>query len=486
MSALSTLVSLPGTVIRRFPGNRLRSLAAGLAGTRVKYLIPPLVALIVVVGVQVFGAANQPAAAPAPLTADVAHHAGDVADPVPVTEVLSVGAVDTSDIDRRIEFWRGRLASGQQSENEWIYLGDLFDIKGRQTGDITQFVAAREAYAKAVEIAPNSSEAHAGAARIMATLHDFAGALAQATTVLELDPYANGALGVVFDASLELGQIDNARLALERLADRVQTPAVTIRQARLHFLTGDTAGAAGLARDAVAEAAGAADAPSTVAFYQYSAAEYALLSGDLDAAWAGYAAALESLPGYPLAIFGEGRVAYARGDLPLATSRLETAVAALPRPDMLAFLGDLYTLKGDSAKAADQYATVGFIAEMTASSAGAVYDREYALYLADHGQNAALALTLANAESAVREDVYAYDTLAWALHANGQQTEALSTARTALAKGTVDARVLIHAGLIELANGLTAEGQAHLRQGLDLRPAFSPIVVEKAREAVAP
>ena len=482
MSALSTLVSLPGTVIRRFPGNRLRSLATGLAGTRVKYLVPPLLALMVVIGVQLSNSANQPATVTLPATVEVPQRAIDAADPVPVTEVVSVGAVDTSDVDRRIAFWRDRVATGQPSETEWIALGDLFDIKARQTGDISQFVSAQEAFATAIEIAPNSSEAHAGAARILATLHDFNGALAEATTVLELDPYANSALGVVFDASIELGHLDNARLALEQLAERVQSPAVTIREARLAFLAGDTAGAAVLAQNAATEALGAADAPSTIAFYQYTAAEYDLLGGDLDAAAAGYAAALRSLPGYPLAIFGEGRVAYARGDLGLATSRIETAVAALPRPDMLAFLGDLYTLAGDSAKAADQYATVDFIAGMTSSSAGAVYDREYALYLADHGQDTAKALTLAQAESAVREDVYAHDTLAWALHAEGRDTEAIVSAHAALALGTVDAKLLIHAGLIELANGLNTEGRGHLRAGLGLNPAFSPLIIQAARE----
>ncbi len=62
--------------------------------------------------------------------------------------------------------------------------------------------------------------------------------------------------------------------------------------------------------DAIAEATAVAESAGTVAFYQYTGAEYALLSGDLDAAETGYADALESLPGYPLAVVrpGSGRV----------------------------------------------------------------------------------------------------------------------------------------------------------------------------------
>ena len=141
----------------------------------------------------------------------------------------------------------------------------------------------------------------------------------------------------------------------------------------------------------------AGDLPTNIAFYDYTAAEYELLAGNLDAAQTDYERSLALLPGYPLSIFGEGRVAYARGDLPTAIALLQTATAALPRPDMLAFLGDLYALNGDSAKASDQYATVDFIASMTASSgAGHVYDREYGLFLSDHDRNPAQALTLAH------------------------------------------------------------------------------------------
>ena len=456
---------------------------AGLMRSRVRYLVPPLVALLVVVGVQLYNSPQAQAPTPATSADGQAREAG-VADPVPVTEVTSIGAVDTSDIDRRIAFWQARAEANPQSESNWVFIGDLLDLKGRQTGDISHFVAAQEAYGRAIQIAPNSSAAYGGAARIKATLHDFEGAVVEATTVLQIDPTANDAIGVLFDASIELGDLDNARLALQRLDDRIDSPAVTIRQARLAFVSGDAASAQQLATDASEEAFETAEQPSTVAFYQYSAAEYALLAGDLDAAEDGYDDALASLPGFPLAVYGQGRVAYARGDVTRAISRLEAATAALPRPDMLSFLGDLYAVSGQTDRAADQYATVDFIASMASESAGAVYDREYSLYLSDHGLQADHALALAQAESEVRHDAYAYDALAWALHANGRNAEALTEINKALAVGTVDAKLLIHAGLIQIAAGNVSDGEAQLRHALDLNPAFSPVVIEKAREAI--
>ena len=486
MSGLGTLVPRPGTVARRSPGNRIRfslNRWAGAVGARAKYLILPVLALTLVVGVQVYNSV-QPRGASDTAANALEPRVPGVVDPVPVTEVAPLAALDTSDTDRRIEFWRTRAEAHPQSEQEWIYIGDLFDLKGRQTGDVSDFVSARDAYEKAAQIAPYSTSALAGKARIRATLHDFQGAVEDATLVLQLDPTANDALAVVFDASVELGDLANARLALDQLAARANSPAVTIREAKMAFLAGNPASAAGLANEAATAASGNGASGPSIAFFEFSRGEYALLAGQIDEADSAYAASLKALPGYPLAIHGQARVAYARGDSPAAIGLAESAAAALPRPDVLAFLGDLYAQSSDAAKAADQYATVDFIADMAAQSAGAVYDREYSLYLADHDTNLGRALELAQAEAAVRHDVYAYDTLAWALHANGREAEALDAARQAMATGTLDAKLLIHAGLIEIANGLTSDGRALVQRGLDLHPTMSPLVVESAREAL--
>ena len=473
LSASDTLLGNPGAAERRPRGRRLRGALL---------LIPPLLAVLVVIAVQL---ANSNHSTPTGPTAPALSADDPANDLTPQTEISAIGAVDTSDIDRRINFWKQRTSARTASEDDWSALGDLFDLKGRMTGDITQFLAAQQAYQTSVSIAPNSSPGHAGNARELATLHDFNGALQEANKTLAINPNALGALGVVFDSSVELGHISDAQVALADLKQAIQSPSVAVRQARLDFLQGNTAAAVQDAEAAAADDTAAADLPTTIAFYDYTAAEYELLAGNLDAAQTQYQNALALLPGYPLAIFGEGRVAYARGDLPTAITLLQTATAALPRPDMLAFLGDLYSLTGDSAKATDQYATVDFIASMTASSgAGHVYDREYGLFLSDHDRNVAQALTLATDELNIRQDIYGYDAYAWALHANGRDADALDAINKAMALGTADAKIYLHAGLIEIANGLTDQGKAHLQKALALNPTVSPLVVDEARKAL--
>lgn len=449
------------------------------------YLIPPLLAIAVVIAFQFLnsnqsGTPSSGAGAPA----IAVNNAADLTNPQ--TEISGFGAVDTTDIDRRITFWKQRTTSAPTSEDSWSALGDVFDLKGRMTGDISNFLAAQQAYQTVISINANSSTGHAGNARELATLHDFNGALQEATATLDINPNALGALGVVFDSSIELGRIPDAQGALADLKHLIPSPSVTVRQARLDFIQGSTSASVADAEGAASDDTAAGDLPTNVAFYDYTAAEYQLLAGNLDTAQTDYQNALALLPGYPLAIFGEGRIAYARGDLPGAITLLQQATDALPRPDMLAFLGDLYALSGDPAKATDQYATVDFIASMTASSgAGHVYDREYGLFLSDHDRNVSQALTLATDELALRKDIYGYDAYAWALHANGRDAEARTAIDQAMALGTADAKIYLHAGLIEIANGLTDQGKAHLQQALALNPTASPLVVQQAQEALS-
>jgi tetratricopeptide (TPR) repeat protein len=441
--------------------------------------------LIVVVAIQLLPQPIPQAVSEAPLPSvqDV-DPLKDITPAGQIGQVVIASGVDTSDTDRRISFWQERLRSTPGSDTAWTVLGDLLDIKGRQTGDLTNFSAARDAYETALGIAPGSPEAQIGIAHIRNTLHDFNGALEAATAVLETNPGATGALAVVFDAAAELGDLDIAEQALASLKERADSPAVTIREARFAFLKGDGATASQLSLQAASNAEEVGDSPAGLAFYHFAAGEYAFLNGDADAAVSGYRAAEDILPGYALAIAGEGRVAFAHEDIPGALELFESAAAAIPRPDFLAYLGDLYTLTGDSQKAADQYATVDFIAGLASTTAGPVYDREYATFLVDHGRDAAHALSLAQAEIEQRQDIYGYDVLAWALHANGRDAEALEASRKALGLGTVDGKLFIHAGLIELANGLTTEGKAHLQEGLDLHPGISPLVFQAATEAL--
>ena len=68
-------------------------------------------------------------------------------------------------------------------------------------------------------------------------------------------------------------------------------------------------------------------------------------------------------------------------------------------------MGDLYAEIGDSDQARLQYDTVEFIAKLAAINEQ-VYNRQLALFYADHDLKLDEALELATSELAVRKDVY--------------------------------------------------------------------------------
>ena len=198
-------------------------------------------------------------------------------------------------------------------------------------------------------------------------------------------------------------------------------------------------------------------APDAEAFYDFQLGDLHRATGDLVGAEAAYTASLAALPEYVPAMNGLAAVLAATDRRDEAIQLLERATARLPQPELVAALGDLYALSGQSMRAADEYRLVDGIARLSAAT-GSVYDRQLVIFSADHERGLHDALSRARGELAVRADIYGHDALAWVLYHLGRFDEAALHAEAALALGTPDPRIAYHAGLIAAARG--EEGQA--------------------------
>ena len=98
---------------------------------------------------------------------------------------------------------------------------------------------------------------------------------------------------------------------------------------------------------------------------------------------------------------------------------------------------------------------------------------------------AADALAIARRDVAARDDVFAEDTLAWALAQSGLWREAQIHADKAVALDTEDARLQYHAGVIDLHNGQTEQARARLKRALDINAQFHPVYADDARRLLA-
>jgi len=195
--------------------------------------------------------------------------------------------------------------------------------------------------------------------------------------------------------------------------------------------------------------------PESAAWVFSRLAIYRLQAGDTTQASRDCEAALQFQPDYAPALLARGRIL-------LAEEKFADAIAPLRRAAQLNPLPEYQWVLAEAFRAAGQ---VGEAAAIEAKINDHDDPRTVALFLATTGKDAATALRLATAELPTREDVFTLDALAWALHAAGKETEAQTTMRRALAEGTQDARLFLHAATI-LSDAEFAGKAAALRQML--------------------
>lgn len=350
----------------------------------------------------------------------------------------------------------------------WADLGLAYFEQAGVTLDHALFAEADAAIDRSLELQPRDNVAAlANGAAISASHHDFVAALEHADAALAIAPYDPIALGVRVDALTQLGRF-RQQLAAVRTADRRQPGVGTVsRYSYAVELRGDLA----RARSILMGATGSSDR-TELAHLLSHAADLDRRQGRLVAAQSKLDRALKAVPGDPDSLVGLAMLDTARGDLESAVQRWEEIVVENPLPEHYIELGETLDALGRDDEAEQAYDD-SVAAVRTLEEGGANIDLELALFLADHG-SANQALPLAEAEWARSKGIHAADGMAWALHANGRDREALRFARLATRLGTQEPSLWAHRGVIESALGQTGTARRHLQQSLTMDPGESP------------
>jgi tetratricopeptide (TPR) repeat protein len=385
---------------------------------------------------------------------------------------------------QQIAFWSGRLRPNTKDYVTLTHLGRSYLMQGRETGDAAAYARAEEALRRALELNGRYEPARALLGSALISNHAFGEALSAAQAALADAPDSLQGLAALGDAHLELGGYAAAEDAYRRLLDAAPGGPAYSRMSRLVWLQGRPDEAIDWMRRAADEAVQLDLGGEELAWYRFQLGELYFNTGDLRQAGKWYKEADEAMPGYYLALAGRGKVAAARGDLDEAIADYAMLVERLPQPGFVSFLGDLYALRGDADTARAQYDTVSFIHELDERQ-GVLYNRYMALFFANHNTQLDKALAYAQDELAARQDIYAYDTLAWVLYRLGRLEEARAASDKALALGTQDAALFYHAGMIRAAQGDNTAAVDFLGRALELNPHFDLLQVEVARETLA-
>jgi tetratricopeptide (TPR) repeat protein len=349
-------------------------------------------------------------------------------------------------------------------------LGVAYVTRARETADPGYYTKAAGVLERASRLAPRDTATMTARGLLDLGRHEFRAAVAWGIRALRANPDATEALGVVFDAQVELGRYQAAAATAQAMVDRRPTQGSLARASYARELLGDTEGA--LTAMTQAAAAGSATAGDR-AYVQTLIGNLQLGAGRLPQAEAAYRRALDGLPGFGLAEVGLAQVKAARGDLAGAAALLEPAATRLPLPATVALLGDLRAAQGDRDAADGQYRLVRAIERLNRAN-GVAVDLELARFEADHardrGADPARAVAMARRAMAERPTILAADALAWALRQAGRPREALPHARAAVRLGTRDALLWYHLAATEADLGVTAAARRDLAKAFAINP----------------
>ena len=401
--------------------------------------------------------------------------------PVVAAAAVSPGLLASADLDQGIASLQAHLRAQPRDFGGWATLGLAYVEQARTNGDPSRYPQAEQALKRSLALRPDNDQALAGRAALAAARHDFPDALKYADLALKQNPYSERALCSRIDALVELGRYEDAERAADTADERRPGVPVFTRYAYVHELRGDVT----TARRVLDQALSSSTSPGDIAYVAAQLGQLAWSQGDYADALTHYARALAADENYLPALEGRARAQAASGRRAEAIEGLENVVARFPLPGPLVELGELYEARGaegDTAKAHDQYVLVDAWTALARAN-GVNADLDTALAAADHGDRAA-ALRAARAEWDRRQTVHTADALAWALHADGKDAEALSYARKATETGYRNASFLYHRGVIEQATGHARDARTHLSAALKLNPGFSPLGAREARTAL--
>jgi len=395
-------------------------------------------------------------------------------------------ASDDKATEQTIRFLEERVKSDPEDFSANGKLAGLYLQELRETGDVAYLDLAFRAARASLDSVPDVRNSGGLAALTQAEFaaHEFTAARDHAIKLAELEPRKSYPQAMLGDALLELGEYDQATAAYQKMAqiDGGISYNSELRQARLAQIRGNNEKAQKHFATALTLALNLPAPPrETVAWLRWQLGETAFSVGDYESAEKYYRDSLVTFPDYYRAVASLGRVRAAQNDLTGAIGQYEKAIRLLPDPQFVAALGDLYRLAGREEDAKKQYELVEQIGRLSELN-GALYNRQLALFYADHDIKTEEAYKLAAKEYEVRRDIYGADALAWTALKAGKLNEAQAAMKDALRLNTEDAKLFYHAGMIARASGDERTARDFIKHALALNPQFDSLQAAVARK----
>ena len=352
--------------------------------------------------------------------------------------------------DQRIAVYREWAASDPKNTSNQTLLAAAYIQKTRETTDFSYIDRASQIVDR-VLAEKRDYEALRLRNLIELNRHHFAKVAQFASEMTQSSPSDPLNWGTLGDALMEMGQHEKAFAAYQKMLSIRSNLFSLNRMANYRFVTGDVDGAISMMSDAIAAGS---RFPENVAWCLVELGNMYFKTGKLSEAETAYRKASETFPSSHAAIAGLAGVQAAQGKVQQSIETYKRAQAITPMVQYAAALYDLYSTAGNQAEAKNQAAIIDLVAKLE-QAANQKANRTLALIYANQDRNLQQALELAEADFAVRKDVYTWDALAWVLFKNGRVEEAQKASREALKLNTPEPQFREHAAAIARSTELS-------------------------------
>jgi len=369
------------------------------------------------------------------------------------------------------------LYKNPKDEHSWALLGLAYQQRARETGDPSYYTKAGGALDRALALKKDDYLVYSGLGSLALSRHRFSEALSYGQRALSIAPRIAMNYGVVGDALVELGRYSEAFRAFNTMGHIQPSLTSYSRISYARELLGHTAKAIKAMKLAIDAAT---DTKEPLAWTHIQLGKLYFGHGRYGLAAREQTLALRLFPLYPYGLDALAQSEAAQGRYARAIRLESAAVARIPLPQYVSFLGDLYRVTGHPVLAHRQYALIGAIDRLLQAN-GVRTDVDIALFQADHGIRLRQALVRARLGRLERPSIDGDDVLAWTLERNGLCGQALPYSKLALHLGTQDALKFFHRGMIERCLGHSADARQWFRRALALSPQFSVIWSPVAR-----
>ena len=359
----------------------------------------------------------------------------------------------------------------------WAEVGSAYISRASTTAQPRFLTAAEDALARSLALAPENPEAATGMSQLANARHDFRASVEWARKAIRANPFSAAPYGLLGDALFELGNVEAADAAYQKMIDIRPDVASYIRASYALGFAGDSQRA--LAALKMAERS-VTPASEDAAFVLHQQGDVLYGQKRFARAEAANRTGMEMAPGYAPPMVGAAESLTAQGRYDEAIELMEEATRLLPSFSYLSALGDLYLVTGEEAKAEETYAKTDAALQALRDN-GVLADNDLLLYDARRDRDPATVLSEARDIYRDRPTAKTADSLAWVLYLDGQAEEAHRIAIRAVRMVPTEPSYRFHLAAISEEVGLDRAAARHARRALALDPAFSLPDLEEAQ-----